>query len=153
MGGLNSNRRMPSSRSFASMPTGLTFSPRPVAIQAPSNTKPGQSEPNRDEISLSSAKGKGDNLNKLRALRVATASELPPPRPAIEGILFFMVIRTPVSSPVACRHSSTARQAKFLSPSKSLFSSQTQEISPFASVRSKVTRSQRSIYAIKVISS
>ena len=86
---LESNSRLPSSRSLASMLTGLAFSPRPVATQAPSTTKPGQSEPNRDEISMSSSLGKGDRFHKLRALSVATASELPSSEPSHCGNPFF----------------------------------------------------------------
>ena len=102
----------------------------------------GQSEPNRDGISMSSSLPRY-RFHKLRA-SACYASE-PYPSPAIAESFFYGDSHTSVVGCRAVRGLPKVLSLKPSGPSQMKF--------PFVSVRSKVTRSQRSIFAMRVTSS
>ncbi len=92
--------------------TGSRSSPVPSTQLAAPRTNTGTSAPSCPAKCSSSFSSRRQCHMRLRASKVVAASELPPPKPAPKGIVFFILMVTPCLIAQDCRKSMAARTDK-----------------------------------------
>ena len=113
--GLNTNTRRPRKRALAAAGNAAIRSPRPRITIGPSFKNKGQSEPKPAAISASFSSPNRTPESAVIALNAATASLLPPPRPAPIGTRFCRKNFAPPRQPLAAANACAAFKTRLVS--------------------------------------